>query len=363
MPPKKTSYPNRTEPKMSFSHMRIYFFFGLIILLSIVTLLLFRPFFYPLFWAAIIAIMFFPLYTKLNNQIKQSSLSAFLMLLIVLAVLILPIAILSLLIINQSFDLYALIVARDLSADFASITNWINNPIFAPYLVQINAEWPTYVTTATRTITSGLVGAAKSITSGSATFLFMFFIMMYSLFYFFKDGKRMLSRLMFLTPLGDKYEKMLFERFTSVTRATLKGTFIVGSIQGFAGGLLFWVTGVEGALIWGVIMTILSIIPAIGSFLVWMPAGLIMLALGNVWQGATILIVGTVVVSNIDNLLRPPLIGRDIAMHPILVLFSTLGGIFFFGVSGFIIGPIVVSLYIATMSIYQHYYKHELEKN
>jgi len=110
-------------------------------------------------------------------------------------------------------------------------------------------------------------------------------------------------------------------------------------------------------------MTILSIIPAIGSFLVWMPAGLIMLALGNVWQGATILIVGTVVVSNIDNLLRPPLIGRDIAMHPILVLFSTLGGIFFFGVSGFIIGPIVVSLYIATMSIYQHYYKHELEKN
>lgn len=364
MPPKKTSVKRKLqEPKLSFSHMRTYFFFGMIIFLSIITLILFQPFFYPIFWAAVIAVMFYPLYKKINSHIKHSGLSSFLMLLIVLAVLILPITILALLIINQSIDLYSIIAARNLTADFAALTQWINQPLLEPYIAQINANWPSYITSATAAITNYMISAAKSITSGSASFIFMFFIMMYSLFYFFKDGKHMLKRLMFLTPLGDKYEKMLFKRFTSVSRATLKGTIIVGAIQGFAGGLLFWVTGIEGVIIWGVIMAILSIIPAIGSFIVWAPAGIIMLATGNIWQGITILLVGTIIISNIDNLLRPPLIGKDVAMHPMLVLFSTLGGLILFGISGFIIGPIIIAMYLATMSIYQHYYQHQLEVN
>ncbi len=365
MPPKKTlvKKKNIIEPKMSFDHMRIYFFFGMIIFLSIITLILFKPFFYPIFWAAVIAVMFYPLYKKLNKHIKHSGLSSFLMLLIVLSVLILPVTILALLIVNQSIELYTIIASRDLSADFTILTNWVNQPLLQPYVAQINANWPSYITSTTATVTNYLVIAAKSITSGSATFIFMSFIMLYSLFYFFKDGERMLKRLMFLTPLGDKYEKMLFTRFTSVSRATIKGTIIVGTIQGFAGGLLFWATGIEGVIIWGVIMAILSIIPAIGSFIIWAPAGVIMLAMGNTWQGVTILVVGTIVISSIDNLLRPPLVGKDVAMHPILVLFSTLGGIFLFGVSGFVIGPIIIAMYLAVMSIYQHYYHSQLENN
>jgi predicted PurR-regulated permease PerM len=365
MPPKKAlaKKKNNAEPKLSFSHMRIYFFFGMIIFLTIITLILFQPFFYPIFWAAVIAVMFYPLYKKINKHIKHSGLSSFLMLLIVLAVLILPVTILALLIVNQSIELYSIIAARDLTADFAILTQWINQPILEPYVAQINSNWPTYITSATATITNYLISAAKSITSGSASFIFMFFIMMYSLFYFFKDGKHMLKRLMFLTPLGDKYEKMLFKRFTSVSRATLKGTIIVGAIQGFAGALLFWATGIEGVIIWGVIMAILSVVPALGSFIVWGPAGVAMLAMGNTWQGVTILLVGTIVISNIDNFLRPPLIGKDVAMHPILVLFSTLGGLILFGISGFIIGPIIIAMYLAIMSIYQHYYQNQLEHN
>lgn len=362
MPAKKT-VKKKKDTTMSFDHMRIYFFFAMIILLTLATLFLFRPFFYPIFWAAIIAVMFYPLYVRLNNKIKQPMLTSFLMLLFVLAALILPLSILSLLIINQSIDLYSLVVARDLAADFASITAWLDHPALAPYVAQINTEWPTYVTSATRYTTNYLVGAAKTITSGSASFIFMFFVMMYTLFYFFKDGKKMLNRLMFLTPLGDKYEELLYKRFTSVARATLKGTFIVGSLQGAAAGIMFWAIGIKGSLIWGVIMAVLSIIPAIGSVLVWFPAALILLALGYVWQGVTILVVGTVIISNIDNLLKPILIGKDVAMHPILVLFSTLGGIIIFGISGFIIGPIVVALYLSVMSIYEHYYKNELKDN
>jgi predicted PurR-regulated permease PerM len=187
--------------------------------------------------------------------------------------------------------------------------------------------------------------------------------MIYTLFFFLKDGKRMLTRLMHLCPLGDVYEEMLYQRFTSTARATLKGTIIIGTIQGTLGGILFAITGIEGALIWGILMILLSLIPGIGSAIIWLPAGIIMLGLGNIWQGVTILAVGMFVISLIDNILRPALVGKDTQMHPILILFSTLGGIAFFGISGFIIGPVITALFLAVVSIYEHYYKRELQDN
>ena len=162
--------------------------------------------------------------------------------------------------------------------------------------------------------------------------------------------------------MGDAYEKMLYEKCRSTSVATLESAFIIGGVQGTIGGILFWITGVPGALVWGVVMMAFSILPALGSFMVWLPAGLIMLALGNVWQGVAILLVGIFIIATVDNLIRPPLLGKDTEMHPLIVLFSTLGGIFLFGVSGFIIGPIIAALFLAIISIYDHYYQSELSK-
>jgi len=155
---------------------------------------------------------------------------------------------------------------------------------------------------------------------------------------------------------------MLYKLLTSTTRATLKSTLIIGGIQGSLGGILFFIAGIEGALIWGTIMVFLAIIPAVGPPLVLIPAGIISLLLGNV-GAAILLLVGAFVISMIDNLIRPPLIGRDIQMHPLVVLFATLGGITLFGISGFVIGPIIAALYTSIMSIYEHYYKTELSNN
>src|SRR5690606_26470649 len=141
-----------------------------------------------------------------------------------------------------------------------------------------------------------------------------------------------------------------------------KSTVIVGGIQGTLGGLLFLIAGVDGALVWGTIMVVLAIIPAVGPPLVLIPAGLISLALGNVGAGL-ILLIGSVVISFVDNLLRPPLVGKDIQMHPLVVLFATLGGILVFGVSGFVIGPIIAALYTSVMSIYEYYDRNELSNN
>lgn len=352
-----------SQGKVQFSTMRSFFFFGLIGVLSIGLLYLFKPFFYPIFWAAVIAIMFYPWYRGLNKYVRSPGLNSILMLLIVLAVLIIPLTLLSLLLVNETINLYTSVSENVSQENVDGVTDWIQRTALAPYLDTIRSEWTNYAANATKSISTYFFNSIKSVTQNSLRFFFMFFIMLYTLFYFFKDGHRMLKRLMHLSPLGDKYEAMLFEKFTSTTRATLKSTFIVGGIQGLLGGLLFWFTGVEGALVWGVIMTALSIIPAIGSFIIWFPAGIILIALGSMWQGVTILLVGGIVISNIDNFLRPALVGKDIQIHPLIVLFSTLGGIFLFGISGFIIGPIIAALYLAIISIYNHYYQHELDHN
>jgi len=352
------------QEKVKFSTMRSFVFFGGIGILSIAMLYLVYPFIYPIFWAAVIAIMFYPIFEWVHKHLKSRSMSSALLLLGVILVIFIPLTLLSLLLVNESVELYNSVSKSGIfQVDAEGASRYIEKTALAPYADTIRTEWTNYASQATRSISNYLFSAIKNITQNSLRFFFMAFIMLYTLFYFFKDGERMLKKLMKLCPLGDRYEKMLFEKFTSTTRATLKSTFLLGGLQGILGGLMFWFTGIQGALVWGVIMAALSIIPVLGSFIVWLPAGIIMLAFGSLWQGLVILLFGSIVIGNIDNILRPVMVGKDIQMHPLLVLFSTLGGILAFGVTGFIIGPIIAALYMAMVSIYHHYYKTELEKN
>lgn len=354
--------PNENH-KLGFNKMRSIFFFGLIAILAVAILYIMRPFIYPVFWAAVIAIMFYPVYKRLLKHLKSPNFSALISMLLVIIIVFIPLSFLSTLLVNQSIALYQSVAKGDFMGKVAGASQWLQQSPLAPYLENVRNNWTVYAENATKTISIFLFNNLKNVTQNSLRFIFMLLIMFYALFYFFRDGARMLKRLMHLSPLGDKYEQMLYEKFTSTARATLKGTFIVGSLQGVLGGLLFWFTGIEGALIWGVVMVALSIIPAVGPAPVWLPAGLIMLALGNVWQGLTILLFGALVIGLIDNILRPVLVGKDIQMHPLLVLFATLGGIFIFGLSGFVIGPVIAALFIAVMTIYDHHYRNELQNN
>lgn len=349
--------------KLGFHNMRTIFFFGLIILLGIALLYLLRPFFYPIFWAAIIAVLFHPVYAFINHHLKFPSISSFICLILVLAIIFLPLTIVAIMLVNQSVHLYNSLVSGGGIPSVQGVTTFVQQSFLAPYFATIQETWTTYAANATKTLSGLVFSNVKSITQNSVRFFFQLFILFYTLYYFFKDGEHMLKRLMHLSPLGEQYERMLYERFRSTSSATLKSSFVVGGVQGILGGLLFWITGIQGAFVWGVLMTVLAMIPAVGTVLVWLPAGLIMLALGNVWQGLTVLIVGALVISTIDNIIRPPLVGKGAQMHPMMVLFSTLGGIFLFGVSGFVIGPIIAALFLSVMSIYEYYYKNELTHN
>jgi predicted PurR-regulated permease PerM len=185
-------------------------------------------------------------------------------------------------------------------------------------------------------------------------------IMIFAMFYFFMDGEEIVRRLRYLSPIRDEYEEMILSRFLLISRATVKGTLLVGLTQGSIGAIALLIFGVKSWLLWGFVMVILSIIPLVGAWLVMIPAAVIQLILGNIWQGVGILLVSTVLISNIDNFIRPRLVGRDAKMHDLLIFFSTLGGLSVFGIMGFIVGPVIAALFVTILDIYSLEFKEQL---
>ncbi|MFH1789925.1 MAG: AI-2E family transporter [bacterium] len=350
---------------MDFAKLRNILFFGLLSVITIVFLYVIKPFMLPIFWAAVIASIFYPLYLKLKKHLKLENLSVFITLMIVFIILIIPLVLLSSLLIKESLDLYVAIdnSRSEINENISQTINWIKTNSYTKNLRFDDTFWVQKFAELTKTVTAYIFASAKGFTQNSLMFVLMFLMMFYTLYYFLRDGASMLKKIMYLSPLGDKNEQMLYNKFTSTARAVIKGTLIIGMIQGAIGGMLFFVTGMQGALIWGVIMVVASIIPALGSYIIWMPAGIVMLVIGNVWEGLLILIVGAVIIGTIDNILRPILVGKDTQMHPLLILFSTLGGIVLFGISGFVIGPIITALFISLWEMYAHHYKKELANN
>ncbi len=211
-----------------------------------------------------------------------------------------------------------------------------------------------------------LMGALAAATRGTFSFLLQLFVLCYALFYFLLDGPVILRRVLRYIPLDPGQKEELLERFVSVTRATLRGSLLIGMLQGGVAGLAFWVAGVPGPAFWGTVMVVLSIIPAIGASLIWVPAVIYLFLVGEILSGIGLLIWCAVVVSSIDNLLRPRLIGRDARMSDLMILVSTLGGIVLFGAVGFIVGPIVGALFVTIWHIYGEAFRswlpHQLEE-
>jgi predicted PurR-regulated permease PerM len=183
------------------------------------------------------------------------------------------------------------------------------------------------------------------------------FFTFYAMFYFFKDGNGIVKRIRYLSPLRDEYEERLISRFSSISRATIKGTVVIGLLQGIAGTVTFAIFGVKGWVLWGFVMVILSIIPLVGTYLVMVPVAAFKIAAGDVWQGIVIIVVAIVLNYAIDYLLRPILVGRESKMHDLLIFFSTLGGLALFGVMGFIIGPMIAMIFVTLIDIYSTEFK------
>ncbi len=197
-----------------------------------------------------------------------------------------------------------------------------------------------------------LFSALSATTRATAVFIFQFFVLLYTMFFFLTGGPGLLRTVLAYLPLTEADKQRMVDKFVSVTRATLKGTILIGDAQGVLGGLAFWAVGIDGAIFWGTVMTVLSIIPGVGGALVWVPATIILMTTGAVWRGIALALFSSLIVGSVDNVLRPRLVGKDTKMHELLIFFSTLGGLMLFGAMGFILGPILAALFVTAWEMF-----------
>jgi predicted PurR-regulated permease PerM len=197
-----------------------------------------------------------------------------------------------------------------------------------------------------------LFAALSATTRATAVFIFNFLVLLYTMFFFLTGGPALLGSVLAYLPLTETDKQRMVGKFVSVTRATLKGSILIGAAQGLLGGLAFWVVGIDGAIFWGTIMTVLSIIPGIGGALVWVPAAIILATTGEIWRGIALALFCSLIVGSVDNVLRPRLVGQDTQLHELFIFFSTLGGLMLFGAMGFILGPILAALFVTAWEMF-----------
>src|SRR5215472_16199146 len=312
----------------------------------------------PLLLGALLAGLFHPLYRWITRLLRgRQSLGAAVTLLVLLVLGLGPLSVFLGIVVQQALTVSDQAIpwlTEHLGAASAvNVNEWVMQrfPALAKYMPS-QEQLVEQVGTAAKTAGAFLVTFASRMTITTASFLLNLFVMLYAMFFFFKDGHKILERIFYYTPLSDQDERRMLTQFASITRATIKGTLVIGIIQGALGGIAFRVAGIEGAALWGTIMTILSIIPGIGAPLVWVPVVIFLYVNGRYLTATLLLVWCGAVVATIDNFLRPVLVGRDAKMPDLLILIGTLGGLFLFGPIGFIVGPIVCGLFLTVWDIY-----------
>ena len=304
----------------------------------------------PVFWAALLASLFHPMHRRLMSRLgDRATLSAVIVLLLILVIVILPSLLVGLAVVREAQMLYERVTSG--AIDLKAPLLWFSKamPIASDLLARVGIESDRisdWMSAASVTASRFLATRALSIGQGALGIVVQFVLMIYLVFFFLRDGALLLDRLVRALPLGNQRERRLFAKFAEVSRATLKGTVVVSIVQGGLGGLSLALVGIDGAVFWALVMTILSILPAVGLSIVWLPAALWLFATGAVAKAVVLIVLGTLI-GFMDNLLRPILVGRDTRMPDYLILLSTLGGITAFGLSGFVIGPIIAALCVA----------------
>ncbi|MHA7879799.1 MAG: AI-2E family transporter [Saccharospirillum sp.] len=335
------------------------FFLLSLLVVSLLFGLVLQPFWGAIFWAAAISVIFYPVHQRLmaTRLGKSPSLVALVTLLLCVLVVVLPVLLIMLQVVQEAIGLYQSIQEGDLSPGAYLDRIRTAFPIISELLERVGIDADNlrqrlseFAVTASRYL------AQETLSFGQNTLSFVvsLALMLYLTFFLLRDGHHLVELLIRALPLGDERERRLFVKFAEVTRATVKGNLIVAMVQGALGGTIFWVLGLPAAVLWGVLMGVLSLIPAVGASLVWGPAAIYLYAVGD-WVPATVLVLfGAIVIGLADNVLRPILVGRDTKLPDYIVLFSTLGGLVLLGINGFVIGPLVAALFMTFWDIFMH---------
>lgn len=350
---------------MQLKNYNVYFFFVILIGITVLAYYVLRPFLMPFLIAAILAHLFGFIYRSFMKITgRRKALSSVLACLVIALIILIPVVFVSSLVINEAQTIidYFSNNSNSISNIVEGIKNNLNSFSASKFFDVEALISEATIVNAVKSVSQNAIVILQGTYQGVAHIMFIMFVIFFSLFYLFIDGENLIKRIMKLSPLKDSYEDILVARFNSIVRATIKGTSLLAIIQGFLGGLLFYFTNISSPILFGILMMIASVIPSLGSGLVWLPVGVGMILFGHIASGIVILIFGIVVISSVDNILRPKLVGKDTELHPLLIIFSTLGGIALFGIAGFIVGPVIISLFVALWDIYYMEFKGQLKE-
>ncbi|HKT84489.1 MAG TPA: AI-2E family transporter [Novosphingobium sp.] len=337
-------------------HLEDYAFIGLVILVTIIFAWLLAPYFGAILWGIVAAILFEPMTRRLEVALGgRPNTAATLVLLLLLATLILPTLILGVSLVQEASSLYDRISQGQI--DIGAMADKVLS-ILPTRMSAMVRSYTTDIETIRREfgsdIASGLqdvAGRLLSVGQGALSFIAALGVMLYLTYFLLRDGDRYAELVRTAVPLRPHLRDALFKHFVVVVRATMKGTVVVAVLQGLIGGVIFAALGIEGALLWGVLMGFFSLLPAIGTGIVWVPVAAYLLLTGDYFKGAIMVFCGLFVIGMIDNLLRPILVGRDTRMPDFVVLIATLSGLQLFGLNGFIVGPVIAALFIAVWNM------------
>ncbi|MWV26611.1 AI-2E family transporter [Aurantiacibacter rhizosphaerae] len=342
---------------------------GYLLFLAIITFgfaLIVWPFLLPILWAALAAIMFQPLFQWFRGILGGSNRAAIATLLVITIAIIIPAFLIGGVVVEQTTSVVVAFQEGriDLAGWFETIfaalpevlrNNLESSGLGSPQLIQQRAQELALES-------SGLIARqAVSITGSAFGFILSFGVGLYVAYFLLRDGKPIGDKIISHLPLGSEIARELTDRFLLIVRATVKGSIVVGLVQGALGAITFWIVGMPSVVLLGLLTAFFSLLPAVGPAIVWAPVALYLLAVGDIWQGVVVLVSGVAVIGMADNVLRPILVGRDTGIPDWIILISTLGGIAAMGLAGIVVGPMAAGLFLAGWSILYRSRTNEME--
>jgi predicted PurR-regulated permease PerM len=316
--------------------------------------LMIQPFVGVLAWATVLVIVFYPIHRRLVQRTKRPSLSALLSCALVILTILIPVALVTVAVLNELSG-----AVHNLQASIAYLLD-PNSPVsgrvlrWAGNYVDIEQiRSGQYLTEQLKGVSGEIAGRTLGIIGGVVGAIVQMFFVVFTMYYLFRDGDRIFNAVTDSLPVDDKQAVSIMERARDVIGASVYGVLAIAIIQGTLGGLAFWALGVPSALVWGVAMTFLSMIPMLGAFLVWVPAAIFLAATGHYVKAILLVLWGTLVIGMIDNFLRPKLVGSRTKLHELLIFFAVLGGLQVFGVLGIVMGPVVLAITMTLIEIFR----------
>lgn len=332
-------------------------FLVLLVVVSLAFGWILLPFYGAILWAVILATVFAPAQRWFVEQLPgRPNLAALLTLLLVIGIVLIPLAVTAGSLVNEATNLYDRVQSGELNLGqklqrfLDALPGWAST-LLARVGVTDVGDIQQRVVALLKEGGQFFATQAVLVGQGTANLLISLSIMLYLLFFLLRDGAKLARRVSNAIPLAGAQKGKLLDKFAVVVRAMIKGTILVAIVQGFLGGMIFWLLGIHAPVLWGVVMAFMSLLPAVGAAVVWFPVALYLLATGAVLKSVVLIAFGAGVIGLVDNLLRPYLVGKDTAMPDYVVLISTLGGIAIFGLNGFVVGPLIAAMFIAVWGI------------